>query len=61
MYPLSDVGCDSDALNVIIDVVGEISRHPEPGSAGAREVAHNPHDNEIESKDSSIDVISFSV
>ena len=27
-YPLSDVGCDSDALNVNIDVVGEIPRHP---------------------------------
>ena len=30
---MSDVGCDSDALNVNIDVVGEIPRHPEPGSA----------------------------
>ena len=29
-YPLSDVGCDSDALNVNIDVVGEIPRHPDP-------------------------------
>ena len=29
-YPLSDVGCDGDALNVNIHVVGEIPRHPEP-------------------------------
>ena len=37
-YPLSDIGCDSDALNVNIDVVGELPRHPKPGSADAREV-----------------------
>ena len=46
-YSLSDVGCDSDALNVNIDVVGEIPRHPEPGSADAREVARNPRDNDV--------------
>ena len=38
-YPLSDVGYDSDALNVNIDVVSEIPRHPKPGLADAREVA----------------------
>ena len=27
-YPLIDVGCDSDALNVNIDIVGEVPRHP---------------------------------
>ena len=26
--PLSDVGCDRDAPNVNVDVVGEILRHP---------------------------------
>ena len=36
--------------------VGEIPRHPEPGSADAREVARNPRDEEIESSDSSSDV-----
>ena len=46
-YPLSDVGCDSDALNVNIDVGGEISRHSEPGSADAREVARNPRDDDV--------------
>ena len=40
-YPLSDVGCDSDALHANVDVVGEIPRHPEPGSANALEVARN--------------------
>ena len=52
-YPLSDVGCDSDALNVNIDVVGETPRHPEPGSTDAREVARNPRDDDIMSNDSS--------
>ena len=47
-YRLSDVGCDSDALNVNIDVVGEIPRNPEPGSADAREVSRNPRDDEFE-------------
>ena len=56
MYPLSDVGCDSDALNVNIDVVGEILRHTEPGSADAREVARNPRDDDVMSNDSSSDV-----
>ena len=46
-YPLSDVGCDSDTLNVNIDVVGEIPRHPEPVSADAREVARNPRDDDV--------------
>ena len=46
-YPLNDVGCDSDALNVNIDVVGEIPRHPEPVSADSREVARNPRDNDV--------------
>ena len=46
-YPLSDVGRDSDALNVSIVVVGEIPRHPEPGSADAREVARNPRDDDV--------------
>ena len=48
MYPLSEVGCSSDALNVNVDVVREILRHPEPVSADAREVACNPHDDEFE-------------
>ena len=52
-YPLSDVGCDSDALNVNIDVVGEMPRHPDPGSADAREVARNPRDDDVMSIDSS--------
>ena len=52
-YPLSDVGCDSDALNVNIDVVGQIPRHPEPGSADAREAALNPRDEDFMSNDSS--------
>ena len=55
-YPLCDVGCDSDALNVNIDVVGEILRHTEPGSADAREVARNPRDDDVMSNDSSSDV-----
>ena len=55
-YSLSDVGCDSDALYVNIDVVGEIPRHPEPGSADAREVARNPRDDGVMSNDSSSDV-----
>ena len=46
-YPLSDVVCDSDALNVNIDVVGEVPRHPEPVSANAREVARNPRDDDV--------------
>ena len=46
-YPLSDVGYDSDAQNVNIDVVGEIPRHPEPVSADSREVARNPRDNDV--------------
>ena len=29
-YPLSDVGCDSDALNVNVDDVGQIPRHQSP-------------------------------
>ena len=45
-YPLSGVGCDSDALNVNIDVVGGIPRHPDSDSAHAREVARNPHDDD---------------
>ena len=57
-YSLSDVGCDSDALNVNIDVVGEIPRHPEPGSADAHEVARNPRDDDVTSNDSSSDVSS---
>ena len=28
LYLLCDVGCDRDALNVNVDVVGEILRHP---------------------------------
>ena len=55
-YPLSDVGCDRDALNVNIDVVGEIPRHPNPGTADAREVERNPRDDEVMSNDSSSDV-----
>ena len=55
-YPLSDVGCDSDALNVNIDLVGKISRHPEPGSADAPEVARNPRDDDIMYNDALSDV-----
>ena len=46
-YPLSDVGCDRDALNVNIDVVGKIPMHPGPGSADAREVARNSRDEDV--------------
>ena len=55
-YPLSAVGCDSDALNVNIDVVGKIPRHPESGSADLRKVARNPRDDDVMSNDSSSDV-----
>ena len=55
-YPLSDVGCDSDALNVNIDIVGEIPSHPEPGSTDAREVARNQRDDDVMSNYSSSDV-----
>ena len=55
-YPLSDVGCDGDALNVHIDVVSEIPRHPKLGSADAPEVAHNPRDDDVMSTDLSSDV-----
>ena len=47
----TDVGCDSDALNVNIDVIGEIPKHPEPGSADAREVVRDPRDDDIMSND----------
>ena len=47
MHPLCDVGCDSDALNVNVDVVGVIPRHPEPGSADVRELARNPRDDDV--------------
>ena len=56
MYPLSDVGCDSNAPNVKCDVVSEISRHPEPGSADARQVARISRDRGFEFHDSSLDV-----
>ena len=46
-YPLSDVVCDSDALNVNTDIVGEIPRHLEPGSADASEVTRNPRDDDV--------------
>ena len=55
-YPLSDVGCNIDALNVTIDVIGEIPRHPVPGSADAHEVVRNPHDDDVMSNYSSSDV-----
>ena len=55
-YLLGDVNYDSDALNVNIDVVGELPRHPKPGSADAREVARNPRDDDVMSNDSSSDV-----
>ena len=55
MYPLSDVGCDSDALNINIDVVGEIPRHSEPGSADEREVARILRDDDVMSNDLSSD------
>ena len=51
-YPLSNDGCDIDALNVNIDVVGEIPRHSEPGLADAREVERSPRDDEVMSNDS---------
>ena len=44
MYLLSDFGSDRDALNVNVDVAGEIPRHPKPGPADAREVERNPCD-----------------
>ena len=56
MYPLIDVNCDSDALYVNLDAIGARHRHPEPGSADAREVASNPRDDKIESNNSSLDV-----
>ena len=55
-YPLSEVGCDSDVLNVNIDMAGEIPSHLEPGSANAREVARNPRDDDVMSNDLSSDV-----
>ena len=56
MYPLSDVGCDSDALNVNIDVFGYIPRYPDPVSADACEGARNPRDHDVKSSDLSSDV-----
>ena len=53
---MSDVGCGSDALNVNIDVVSGIPRHPEPGSEDAREVARNPRNDDVMSNYSSSDV-----
>ena len=53
VYLLSDVVCDSDALNVNIDVFGEITRHPEPGAANACEVARNQRGDDVMSNDSS--------
>ena len=44
MYLLSDVGCYSDAQNAKYDIVGEIPRHPDLGSADARKVEHNVRD-----------------
>ena len=32
MYPLGDLGCDSDVLNFSRDIVGETPRHLELGS-----------------------------
>ena len=55
-HPLSDVGCDSDVLNVNIDVVGKIPRHHEPSSADACEVARNPRDYDVMPNGSSSDV-----
>ena len=55
-YALTGVGCYNDALNVNVDVVREILRHPEPVSADARGVACNPRDDELASNDSSLDV-----
>ena len=62
-YPLSDVGFDSDTLNVNIDVVGEIPRHPEPGSADARGMERNTQDDDVMSTDlsSGVDNISSSL
>ena len=54
MYPLSDVGCIGDALNVDHDIAGELSRHPDLGLADAREVARRPRDGEFGSSDSSL-------
>ena len=51
MYPLSDVGCDSDALNFNVDIFGEMPRHPDPGSADTREVARNLRDDDVKSND----------
>ena len=51
-----DVGCDSDALYFNFDIFGKISKHPELGSADAREVACHLRDGEFESSDSSPDI-----
>ena len=53
MYPLSGFGFDSDALNFNVDIFGEMPRHPDPGSADAREVARNLRDDDVMSNDSS--------
>ena len=41
MYLVCDVGCDSDALNVHHDIVGETPRHLELSSSDAHEEADN--------------------
>ena len=56
MYPLSEIGCDSDSLNVSFDIVGEVTRHSEPGSTDTCEVARNLRYGKFESSDSSSDV-----
>ena len=56
IYSLNEVGSDSDALNVDVDVAGEIPRHPWHGSTDAREVARNPCNGEFDSSDLSSDI-----
>ena len=53
----SDVDCDRVSLNVAIDIVGEMLRHPGIGPIGAPGLARiNPLGDEFESCNSSPDV-----
>ena len=55
-YPLSEVACDSDALNVEYDIVGETPRHPGLGPNDARVATRTPLVDEMELDNSSSDV-----
>ena len=55
-YPLSDVACDSDALNVEHDIVGVIPRHPGLGPNDARVATRKPLVDDMELNNTSSDV-----